>query len=408
MTASVGNLSQPSALTNILKALIGMGIISLPYATARVGLLPSVLGMLVVAGLSMSGIMFAVMAKERLRADAKWSEIEKQAVTEKSPVVGSDHGLVCTYDLLIRNVLGNFSQQLFAFCYLGGQFATGIVYIKIIAGSLGMYWHETLLTTYFPVALALGLLCMVEKLKEVTYLSAAALCAYAVVFAGLFASLVQKSSEGTAGVTTYMFLPPDRDWGEWFGVTSFAFGAFPIAMFVYDDMREPGAFFKVTWLSFGITWCIYTAFAMLGYFCFGEKVNQVIYTDFDAASIWRHVSLVTIVVILAFSFVLQMLPVFEFVQVLCQRPESPFRALHFVVMRFAITALGVLIAWLMPSVVSIINTFGAITGVTTSMIFPAVLFMKVSSHEDLTKRALSVLLIIFGVVGTVRAVTSTS
>jgi hypothetical protein len=238
--------------------------------------------MLMVAGFSMSGVLLAVMAKERLRAEVKPFQVEEQPVTEKSPLHGPDHGLVCTYDVLIRDVLGVFSQHLFALSLIGGQFATGIVYVKVIAESLGIYWRESFLATYLPIALVVGLLCMVEKLKGVTYLSMAALGTYAFIFAGLCTSFVQKDSEGTLGATTYMLSPRDRDYGEWFGMTSFAFGAFPVAILVYDDMREPKGFFKITWLSYGITWLFYTAFALLGYFSFGEGVSQVIYFDFPA------------------------------------------------------------------------------------------------------------------------------
>lgn len=406
MTSYHGDLSHLSALTNLLKALIGMGILSLPYATARVGWLPSILGMLIVAIFSMSGVLLAVMAKERLRSEAKPFEVEGQPVTEKSRLHGPDRGLVCTYDVLIRDVLGIFWQYLFAFALTGGQYATGIVYVKVIAASLGTYWPESILTTYLLIGLTVCLLCMIEKLKGVTYLSVAALGTYAFIVAGLVMSFGQRDSEGTLGATAYMFSPRARDYGEWFGMTCFAFGAFPVAILVYDDMREPKGFFKVTWLSYGITWLFYTAFSLLGYFAFGEKVNQVIYFDFSAASIWRHASLVSIVVILAFSYVLQMMPVFTFAQTFCQRPESPFRALHYSVIRFAINALGVIIAWLMPSVVSIIDTFGAITGVLSGMILPAMLFMKVSSREDWLMHVLCMLLIAFGAVGTVRAVTS--
>merc|ERR1719433_702008 len=215
-------------------------------------------------------------------------------------------------------------------------------------------------------------------------------------------SFVQKERESTLGATSYMLSPLDRDYGEWFGMTSFAFGSFPIAILVYDNMREPQGFFKVTWLSYGITWLFYPSFALLGYFSFGEGVSQVIYFDFTAASVWRHLSLVSIVVILAFSYVLQMMPVFAFAQTHCQRPGSPFRALHYSVVRFAITALGVLIAWLMPDVISIIDTFGAVTGVISGMIFPAVLFLKVNTRKGFLMLAWPVLLIAFGVVGTVR------
>merc|ERR1719433_986273 len=203
-------------------------------------------------------------------------------------------------------------------------------------------------------------------------------------------SFVQKERESTLGATSYMLSPLDRDYGEWFGMTSFAFGSFPIAILVYDNMREPQGFFKVTWLSYGITWLFYTSFALLGYFSFGEGVSQVIYFDFPAASHWRHVSLVSIVVILAFA------------QMHCQRPTSPFRVLHYSVIRFALVALGVFIAWLMPNVISIIDTFGAVTGVISGMIFPAVLFLKVNTRKGFLMLAWPVLLIAFGVVGTVR------
>lgn len=423
-----GDLSESGAVINILKGLIGMGILSLPYATMRVGWLPSVLGMVAIAGLLLSGIFMAVMAKARIaNHKAAGHTAYEGTLAEKEPLTasegwaaataeedgkdgaghGSPHGggLVCSFDQTVGEVLGFWNQAICALSLVFGQWACGMVYVKVMAESLGTYWPESFVATYLPICFVLAGLCLLETLKRVTYLSAAGLGTYVFILVALVVSVVEKINEGSAGASAYMVAPKsETSYGTWFGCTTFAFGGLPIAVLVYDDMREPQSFMKASWLAYTLTWLIYTSFALLGYFSYGKDVEQVVYMNFGKDSFWRHASLVSIVTILAFTFVLQQMPTFSFVQALCQRPGSPFQGLHYSVVRFVIVASCVFVAWLMPSAVAVIDTFGAITSVASGMIYPAVLFWKVSRPDEYFMRTLCVLLVALGTFGTVRAV----
>jgi amino acid permease len=429
--AGRGDLSEAGAVINILKGLIGMGILSLPYATMRVGWLPSILGMVAIAGLLLSGIFMVVLAKARLANKALGHSPFEGTLAEKEPLTasegwavaavsttaeedgkedgvghGSPHGgLVCSFDQTVGELLGGWNQVICALSLVFGQWACGMVYVKVIAESLGTYWPESFVAMYLPIGFVLAGLCLLETLKRVTYLSAAGLGTYVFILIALVVGLVEKTSEGTAGASAYFVAPrSETSYGTWFGCTAFAFGGLPIAILVYDDMREPQRFIRATWVGYTLTWLMYTAFAMLGYFSYGKDVEQVIYMNFGQDSFWRHASLVSIVTILAFTFVLQQMPTFAFAHSLCQRAGWPFQGLHYSVVRFVIVWSCVIVAWLMPSAVAVIDTFGAITTILSGMIYPAVLFWKVSRPDEYFMRMLCVLLVALGVFGTGRAV----
>jgi|EP00966_Prymnesium_polylepis_P054793 amino acid permease len=61
--AAVGSkgASASGALANLLKSMIGSGILTLPWATAQVGILPSVIGLVIIAYLSERAIRLLVL-----------------------------------------------------------------------------------------------------------------------------------------------------------------------------------------------------------------------------------------------------------------------------------------------------------------------------------------------------------
>jgi amino acid permease len=419
MGGGAKELSNSGAVINIMKACIGMGILSLPYATSRVGWLPSVFGMIVVAGLTMAGIMMAIIAQKRvnkieddaedislaerapLTASGGWAAANAQDAEEAGKEVEDlRQGMVCTFDRVVGDVLGTPAQTLCALSLVLGQLTTGIAYIKVIANSLGTYWEESFLSTYLPIFFVLSALCMVETLKRLTWLSMVALSVYGLIFAALISTAVHGASDGTLAASAYAFAPRAQiNYGAWFGVSAFAFGGLPIAVLVYDDMREPRSFFKVNLTAFSLTWLIYASFAVLGYICFGGDVRHVVYFNFERGSTWRIASMWCMIVILAFTFVLQLMPVFAFCQgLLCCRD------LHWAAVRVQVVAFAIIVAWLMPSILSIIGTFGAVTSVLAGMIFPAMTFLMVSHSGEFAMRGVAVLVLAAGVLGTWRAV----
>jgi len=71
--------------------MIGLGIISLPEATSHVGWLPSIIGLGVVAFITVWGIFFALEARtklEKLEQDAHDTQ-EARALTEGDPLLAS-------------------------------------------------------------------------------------------------------------------------------------------------------------------------------------------------------------------------------------------------------------------------------------------------------------------------------
>merc|ERR1712107_227823 len=148
----------------------------------------------------------------------------------------------------------------------------------------------------------------------------------------------------------------------WFGITSFAFGAFNIAIVVYDDMEEPWHFFKVTAWSYFLCWIFYSAVALLGYMHYGSETKEVIYFNFPEGSISREISLVSICVVLMLTYVLQMMPIYNCVQLLSND------VLHYSVIRGTLVALTTYVSYVLPSISICLEIVGALSAAITSFI----------------------------------------
>lgn len=388
----------------MLKNLIGLGILTLPYATAQVGWLPSVVGMVIVAVLSLCGILLAVAALARLQERREAESPERDALADVGEPEESypDDALgLSFFHLLVGEVIGGQAQLVCALSFVVGQYATGVAYVDIVATNLVIVVAGGDDSARLGVLLALGallaLLSLTDSLRRVAYLSAIGLLIYVWIFVALICENIEF---GTAD-TVVAVRSSSPNYGCWFGLTSFSFAGLPIAMLIHDDMEDREQFQSVMTGSYAITWVLYSSVAMLGYLCYGTSSEGVIYLSFKEYVFYQG-SVLAVAVILIFSFVLQMMPLFDCAQKACARfpalAEIPRWALV-----IAVVGSTIFVAYCIPDCISVLDNVGSFAGVLVNFIFPALVYAWLTDPDETAARALCVLLVVFGTVGGISA-----
>mmetsp|Transcript_7852 Transcript_7852/g.18320 ORF Transcript_7852/g.18320 Transcript_7852/m.18320 type:complete len:430 (-) Transcript_7852:211-1500(-) len=400
LVGTPGDLSNLRAGVNMLKGLIGFGILALPWATAQVGLVPSCIGMGLIAIGTLSGILLSDIAKDRI--DGNGSELEmlvqegKLADPSSADAWGSGLGF---FDKLVGQVLGFGAQVLCIVGILLLQFGTGVAYISTVSENLQTLVNVSRARATLAVGMTYAVLSLFDRLRRITYLSLFALLVYVVIFAAL---LVEGISEGTR--SSDLVKPPvnlvklsSPQYGVWFGVCAFAFGGFPIANVIRNDMQHKEDFPHVMMVTFLVCWVLYAVFSTLGYVFYGDSVQEIIYMSFPEGSVASLASLISVTIILSFSFVLQMTPIYMFV-----RPFLP--SVHYAIINAIIVSLATATAFFIPDIIFIISTMGAVGGELCGFVLPALVYLKLSSHHEVWLRCLAVGVLIMGFVGAGMAV----
>mmetsp|Transcript_7543 Transcript_7543/g.21614 ORF Transcript_7543/g.21614 Transcript_7543/m.21614 type:complete len:418 (-) Transcript_7543:36-1289(-) len=405
------DLSNRGAFVNILKGLIGLGILNLPYASAQVGWLPSIIGMAVVAAMTVYGIFFAVMAKHKLERNIgdkmeptgsfgyAMDAAGRDPGSSPTPSEAADRhwGLGC-FDAVVFEVLGAPGQALWIFSVLFCQYGCAIAYITVIANSAENFIEEKPTETADPhrvpvlcvIGVVLVAFSMARRLRGVAYLSLAGLLVYVFIFVALLWESATKIHQGTFNRTAKVVRHEHSGFAEWFGIVSFAFGALPVALSVYEEMNKPHDFIKVTTCTFFVCWAIYASFGVLGYLCYGDETREVVIFNFTQGSFLRYGSELTISAILLLTYVVQMMPVFSCLQVFVGT------AMHWMMVRTFTVVSTVVVAYFIPDTVTIISICGAFAAAVSCFVLPPIVYMRMEPPPSTAEYLVACGLVVLG------------
>jgi len=410
------DLTEYGAGANLLKFLIGLGIISLPEATKHVGWLPSILGLAVVACVSVWGVLFAVQSSfklDKLEKEARDAN-SARAMTEGDPLInqgGSWRDMPNSgcgfFDRVIGKVWGWPAQCFFAGTVALGQFTTLVIYLEVITTNFESYFtgaEDVHLPVLACIVVVLGIFSLIPTLQGIAVLSAAGLSIYTFIIVGLVTELFRKLNGGLMPQALMVKPFVGTEYGQWFGVACFAYAGLPICMVMYEEMRNPEKFQKVIVSAYTVCWIVYSIFAVIGFLCYGADTQVLVYFNFEQGSAFRNASAAALACILSFSFVVQAMPIFnctarawEWSGFDKKMGVTGLWTLAFV--RWTVLALTVVVAYLIPSVKVLMNTFGAISGVVACFLFPAFTYLKLSSRDEWAARGRCILVVIIGVMG---------
>mmetsp|Transcript_56748 Transcript_56748/g.105049 ORF Transcript_56748/g.105049 Transcript_56748/m.105049 type:complete len:410 (+) Transcript_56748:41-1270(+) len=399
----ITDLSDFQAWINIVKGSMGLGLIAVTMATGKVGFVPAIV-CVVLACLTQLWCL-ALMAKCREKLEhGEIMESDPLRIVEAAQASGKlrddpiwDSGMGYL-DEVSKVAFGRRGQLVAVFVVLITQVFVGVVYVSTIgesvAGSFPAWSHNSVQLT---ICIIICIMSLTNRLRRVAYLSAAAALTYLLIFA----CLVYEGTKHhrTTETTAVLWKGAGWDYGPICSVCMFLFAQFIVADSVHREMCNKSHFVHVAAAAYATTIVIAFGFVSVGYYCYGDTSEDLVYLNFPASS--RRLCVVCITIILLVSIVLQAVPVFMFL-------EAQLPGVHHAVINISVMCSIVFIAHLLPNVMTVLGYINAATTATGCYLLPSVCFLRLSNRYELWERVVTVVCVLLGLLGAVASFASAS
>ena len=397
--ASLCSWRHAHGFANLMKAMVGSGLLTLPWATAQVGVVVSVVGLALIAFLTQYAIRLLVRC---LVAVSGAELIATTAPRSDGSAATSSHGR--SWEKISEAAFGAPGVAISLAFLVSAQLGVCASYLAFFATQL--HDHGLFSSVRFAVlgsAAVIGVVCQLRRLQNVALLSTAALLVYSYVLALSWYYGVQAPLR-----TTPLRLADVGGVGAWFGPSIFAFEGIGPAISVFESLgSDPEPFARVVTAAFSFNVVLYGAVAALGYAAWGDGVAQVLIDSFPDGGGSTSAEL-ALSISLALSYAIQMTPVFALLEGRLERSESNLLAdlASTPLPRLAVVFVTALAALAVPNMEQLVSLTGAVSFSAIGFVLPGLFFLRLKpppvGREPARPRVdgfLSVLLVVLGVVG---------
>ncbi|GLD99797.1 hypothetical protein PINS_up008525 [Pythium insidiosum] len=288
---------------NAFIAFLGSGILGLPYAFRRSGILLGIATLVIVAAISTYAMLLVLQCKYQLRA----------------------RGIrVQTYGEIGFHAMGSVGAALVDVALVISQTGFCVAYLIFIVTNA----HDVLgLDKEVVVALCVPPLIMLSLLKHMKQLASAALVADIMNFTGLaivYMTDLSYMAENSSHIEVWGVL---ANAPFFFGVASYCFEGVGMVLPLENAMQNPQHFKPILISTVVILTTVYATFGVCGYLAFGDATKDVITLNMsDSTGIVTLVQL-SLCIGLFFTYPVMLFPVFEVLQpFLRQRSVPPTHA----------------------------------------------------------------------------------
>jgi len=394
------------AFANELKCLVGIGSLTLPYVTAQLGLVLSLVGVLVLCYFALEGIRLLVYCaahegrRVRHGADLLGGNGEggqdggSGSWRRVSIAAFGDWGWYVTLTALLCAQLGTatsyINQTRDAVQDLAGDLSSG--------ACLAIVWLSLSLLVQF----------ITPGMRTVAWFSLVALCVYVYIYALVLVYFTQHPYDFTPADPIRLARP---EWiNVWYGCALFSFEGMGTALSVYESLgtHDPRPFLTIASISYLIAGLVYCFVMTFGYLCYGNDVAKVIVNDFSHGAEGTFARYV-LGIALSCSYVLQMTPVFQTCEAAIVgtaiEQATPARMRPNLWMGVRVLLVTCTVA--ASSVISDVQRMVAITGSLffslLCFVLPGLFFLKLAPNCPcpLYQRGLAAVLVPLGLVGAV-------
>ncbi|RWR90566.1 amino acid transporter ANTL1 [Cinnamomum micranthum f. kanehirae] len=378
--------SLPKSFANIFIAIVGAGVLGLPYTFKKTGWLAGALMIFAVAALTYHCMMLLIYTRRRLEDSNGCSKIESFGdlglavcgptgkFTVDAMIVLTQAGFCISYVIFIANTLA-------------------IVFSSVELGRILVFSPKSLyIWGMFPFQLGLN------SIPTLTHLAPLS----------IFADVVDMGAMGVVMVEDVVYFLRDRPVLQAFGGFSFLFYGLGVAVYAFEgvgmvlplesETAEKENFGKILGISMAFISLLYSSFGALGYFAFGQETHDIITSNFGKGWVSTLVQL-GLCINLFFTFPLMMNPVHEVF-------ERRFWGGRFCLWLRWAAVLGVcLVALLVPNFADFLSLVGSSVCVVLGFVLPA-LFHLIVFKEDMDWKRIGLdggivaLGVAFGVSGT--------
>lgn len=414
------SMAQVHAFANLLKTMIGSGLLTLPWATGQFGLVLSLVGLVYLAYLSQAAIRMMVRCVafsplqrktlvDELRhtgslrdsrrptagshgSQASHDDDERLSgvpLSRKSSVVADGHG-AGSWQIISVSAGGEPARIVTIVLLTLAQAGASVSYFDFVCDTMAIYLGTARVFNIFSLWAVLCVLSLLKQLKSVAWLSAAGLLTYLFVLALVvdFGTQAIDQRGGLSAPPAPKLVVP-AGLGAWFGPALFAFEGMGTALSIYEAMEDadPQPYFAVVSATYAISYGLYAGVGAFGYVAWGGGVEKVILDSFphyntsvgavhtadQDLTMAAHLALS---LILALSFVLQMTPVYHVIEDLLHNPDhSRLPASWWPLTRAAIVGVIAVVGALVPDMETMISLTGSVAFSAIGFVLPGAFFL---------------------------------
>ncbi|AED98135.1 Amino acid transporter AVT3A [Arabidopsis thaliana] len=370
--------SQPKTFANVFIAIVGAGVLGLPYTFKKTGWLLGLLTLLFVSSLTFFCMMLLVHTRRKLESLSGFNSITSFGDLGES-VCGPAGRLVVDVMLVLSQSGFCVSYLIFVATTMANLLSRGTEHI------LGLDAASIYLWGCFPFQLGLN------SIPSLTHLAPLSIFADIVDVAATLVVMVQD---------VFIFLkrrPPLRVFG---GVSVFFYGL-GVAVYAFEgigmvlplelEAKYKDKFGRALGLAMGLISIMYGAFGLLGYMAYGEETKDIITTNLGTGVVSTLVQL-GLAINLFFTFPLMMQPVYEVVERrLCSSRYSVW-------VRWATVLVVTLVALLVPNFADFLSLVGSSVCVVLGFVLPSLFHLQAFKNElSITRIVVDVLVFLIGV-----------
>ncbi|XP_020552963.1 amino acid transporter ANTL1-like isoform X1 [Sesamum indicum] len=368
--------SQPKTFANVFIAIVGAGVLGLPYTFMRTGWLTSLIMIFFVAALTYRGMMLLIAARRKLEGSphcafskissfgdlgfAVCGSVGRFAVD--SMIVLSQAGFCVGYLIFIGNTLSNlFSSPL------------------TLSAASPKIWGVSAKSLYiwscFPFQLGLNSIPSLTLLAPLS----------------IFADIVDLGAMGVVMVQDALVFAKQMPLVEAFGTLSTFFYGLGVAVYSFEgvgmalplesEMKDRSKFGKILGLTMIFIAAMYGGFGALGYFAFGDNTKDIITANMGKGLLSSLVQ-VGLCINLFFTFPLMMNPVYEVFE------RRFWDGKYCLWMRWMLVLAVSLVALFVPNFADFLSLVGSSTCCVLGFVLPA-LFHYLAFKDEMNWRRAS-------------------
>ncbi|CAH1447834.1 unnamed protein product [Lactuca virosa] len=387
--------STPKTFANVFIAIVGAGVLGLPYTFMRTGWVTGFVMIFAVSGLAYRGMMLLIVTRRKLESPLTYSKINSFGdlgfavcgpigrLAVDVMIIASQAGFCVGYLIFIGNTLANLFH---ATPTESPHYLNTSPYIWGLKAKTFYIW------SCFPFQLGLNAIPTLTLLAPLS----------------IFADIVDVSAMGVVMVEDVtVFLKntinvhafgtfPMFCYG--LGVALFSFEGIGMALPLESEARDKKKFGAVLGWAMMIIAAMYGFFGVLGYFAFGENTRDIITANMGKGVLSSMVQL-GLCINLFFTFPLMMNPVYEVME------RRYWEGRYCLWMRWVLVMVVSLVALFVPNFTDFLSLVGSSTCCILGLVLPS-LFHYNAFKNELGKEELMwdlvmiVLGVILGVLGT--------
>ncbi|XP_031495640.1 amino acid transporter AVT3B-like [Nymphaea colorata] len=379
--------SVPKTFANVFIAIVGAGVLGLPYTFMKTGWLSGVLMLFFIALLTYHCMMLLVHVRRKLESEGYWK-------------IGSFGDL----GYAVCGSPGRMAVDLMIVLSQAGFCASYLIFISNSLVSIFVSGHQPRVLGLLPKSLFIwGILpfqLAVNSIKRLTNLAPLSIFADVVNLAAMGAVMAED---------VVIFLEKQTElhafsggWGVLFyglGVAVYAFEGIGMVLPLEAEAENKEKFGKVLAISMAFISVMYGAFGALGYFAFGDKTKDIITTNFGKG-LGSDFIQIALAINLFFSFPLMMNPVHEVME---RRISDGTYSLW---LRWLVVLVTTLVALLVPNFADFLSLVGSsvccLLGFVLPALFHMLAFRRGLKPKEMVLDSIIIFLgIVFAVSGTV-------